>query len=67
MVAHRETASLAEELIGTTCERERIARNRLTIHADRGSSMTSKRVALMRARKEMEMANRRVTLQVSHR
>lgn len=47
MVAHRETASLAEKLIRTTCERERIARDRLTIHADRGSSMRSKPVALM--------------------
>lgn len=47
MVAHRETASLAEKLIRTTCEREKIERDQLIIHADRGSSMTSRPVALM--------------------
>jgi putative transposase len=47
MVATQETAALAEELIRTTCERQRIPREQLTIHADRGTSMTSKPVALL--------------------
>lgn len=49
MVAPRESAALAETLIATCCARETIARDQLTIHADRGSSMTSKPVALLLA------------------
>ena len=49
MVAPRETAVLAERLIATSCERHGIAPGQLTIHADRGSSMTSKPVALLLA------------------
>ena len=49
MIAHRETAQLAQTLIETTCERQGIERDQLTIHADRGSSMTSKPVALLLA------------------
>ena len=49
MVAHRETAALAEKLISQTCERQKIARNQLTIHADNGSSMRSKPVAFLLA------------------
>ena len=49
LVAHRESAVLAERLIGETCKRQRIAREQLTIHADRGSSMTSKPVAFLLA------------------
>ena len=47
MVAHRETAALAQRLIEETCERQKITPGRLTIHADRGTSMTSKPVALL--------------------
>lgn len=47
MVAHRESAALAEKLISETCERQKIARDQLTLHADRGSSMTSKPVAFL--------------------
>jgi putative transposase len=47
MVAHKESATLAEKLIGETCERQRITRDQLTLHADRGSSMTSKPVAFL--------------------
>ena len=47
MVAHRESAALAKHLIGETCAKQRIARDSLTIHADRGSSMTSKPVAFL--------------------
>jgi putative transposase len=47
MVAHRETAALAERLIEETCQRQQIIAGQLTIHADRGTSMTSKPVALL--------------------
>ncbi len=49
MVAHRESAALAERLIGETCEKQGIEPGQLTLHADRGSSMTSKPVALLLA------------------
>ncbi len=45
MVAERESATLAETLIKETCRRQQILPAQLTIHADRGSSMTSKLVA----------------------
>lgn len=47
MVAHRESATLAERLIKQTCMKQNIAPGRLTIHADRGTSMTSKPVAFL--------------------
>jgi putative transposase len=47
MVAHRESATLAKKLIAETCRREGIEPSQLTLHADRGSSMTSKSVALL--------------------
>ena len=49
MIAHRESAVLAERLIEATCERQGIKREQLTLHADRGSSMTSKAVAFLLA------------------
>jgi putative transposase len=49
MVAHRESATLAEILIRQTCAKQGIGRDQLTIHADRGSSMTSKPVAFLLA------------------
>jgi putative transposase len=49
MVAARESAVLAEKLISATCTKQDISRGQLTIHADRGSSMTSKPVALLLA------------------
>jgi len=49
MVARQELAALAERLIQETCEKQRIVRDRLTIHADRGTSMRSKPVALLLA------------------
>jgi putative transposase len=44
MVAHRETTELATQLIRETCARQGIREGQLTLHADRGSSMTSKGV-----------------------
>jgi len=47
MIAPGESAALAERLIKETCETQQIDAGRLTIHADRGSSMKSKPVALL--------------------
>jgi len=49
MIAHRESAALAEQLIADTCAKQEIARDMLTIHADNGSSMTSKLVVNLMA------------------
>src|SRR5580698_1637210 len=49
MVADGESAELARRLIGDTCEKEKVRPGELTIHADRGSSMTSKPVAFLMA------------------
>ena len=49
MVTHRESATLAERFIHEACAREHIAREQLTIHADRGSAMTSKSVVFLLA------------------
>jgi len=47
MIAYRESASLAKTLIAQTCAKQNIEQGRLTIHADRGTSMKSKPVALL--------------------
>jgi putative transposase len=47
MIAHRESTELALRLISQTLIKEGIRREQLTIHADRGSSMRSKPVALL--------------------
>ena len=49
MVADGESAVLAKQFIAETCARQGIEKGRLTIHADRGSSMTSKPVAFLMA------------------
>jgi len=49
MVASRESATLAQKLIRETCQKQSIAAGQLTVHADRGSSMTSGPVALLLA------------------
>ena len=49
LIAERESTSLAEELIAATCIRQGIQPGQLTLHADRGSSMSSKPVALLMA------------------
>ena len=49
MVAHRESAVLAQKLIDETAAKENIAPGQLTLHADRGSSMKSKDVAFLLA------------------
>lgn len=47
MIAEQENAELAEQLIAETCAKQGIEPDQLTIHADRGSAMTSKSVALL--------------------
>ena len=47
LLAHRESAELAEQLIAETVEKENIAPGTLTLHADRGTSMRSKPVAAL--------------------
>ena len=49
MLAPRESAALAERLIAETCAKHGIPPGQLTLHADRGSSMRSKPVALLLA------------------
>ena len=47
MVAYRELAALANRLIHESCEKQGIVKGQLTLHADRGSSMRSKHVAML--------------------
>jgi putative transposase len=49
MIAPWESAELAYELIAATCDKEGITRGQLTLHADRGTSMRSKPVAMLLA------------------
>ncbi len=49
LLADREWASLAEELIREACARENISRAQLTLHSDRGTAMTSKTVGQLLA------------------
>jgi putative transposase len=49
MLAGQESASLAERLLADCVRKQGVERDQLTIHADRGPSMSSKPVALMLA------------------
>jgi putative transposase len=49
MVAAREAALLAERLLADTIRHQGVNAGQLTVHADRGTSMTSKPVALLLA------------------
>ena len=49
MLASRESATLAQRLIEETCGKQGIQPGQLTVHADRGSSMTSKPVVFLLA------------------
>ena len=48
-VQHRESGQVAKALIAQVCDQQQIRRGQLTVHADRGSSMTSKPVAFLLA------------------
>ena len=49
MVAPRESAELAKRLIEDSCAKQNIQPGQLTVHADRGSAMTSQPVAFLLA------------------
>ncbi len=49
LIAERESAALARRLIAQSCLQQGIARDQLTVHSDRGPSMTSKLVAQLLA------------------
>ena len=49
MLAPRESAELAKKLIEETCEKQNIQPGQLGLHADRGSAMRSKALALLLA------------------
>jgi putative transposase len=49
LVAERELAALAEQLIAAAAAQEGIAPEQLTIHSDRGAPMTAKSVAVLLA------------------
>lgn len=45
LLAQHESATLAEQLVATSCEKQQIAPGQLTLHADRGPAMTAKSLA----------------------
>ena len=49
MVARRESGTLAKRLVAETMDKQGVAGGSLTVHADRGTSMTSKTLALLLA------------------
>jgi putative transposase len=49
LLADRESAALAEQLVRETCLKQGILPDQLTLHADRGSSMKSKPLAMLLA------------------
>jgi putative transposase len=49
MVAHREAAALAERLLAEAIAAQHVEPGTLNVHADRGTSMTSKPVAMLLA------------------
>jgi putative transposase len=49
LLARRESAALAQHLLAETIRKHNVGADQLTIHADRGSSMASKTVALLLA------------------
>jgi len=48
-VAARESAAIAKHLIEETCAKQEIEQGQLVVHADRGTAMTSKPVAMLLA------------------
>jgi len=49
LIAERESAALAKQLIADSCAKQHIQPDQLTLHADRGSAMISRPVALLLA------------------
>lgn len=46
LIAERELATLAHQLVAETCTKQGIEPDQLVLHADRGSATTSKTLAL---------------------
>ena len=59
MIAPRETAQLAEQLIADTAAKQNIAPGSLTLHADRGTRMRSKPVAALLIDLDVAKSHRR--------
>jgi putative transposase len=49
LIAEREAAALAEQLIADSCLRQQIGRDQLTLHSDRGAPMTAKSLTVLLA------------------
>jgi putative transposase len=49
LIAEVESAELAEQLIATTCAKQGVQREQLTLHADNGGPMIAKTVAILLA------------------
>jgi len=49
MIAPQESAALARELVQQTCEKQGVQADQLTLHADRGSPMIAKSMAMLLA------------------
>ena len=49
LIAERESTALARELVSQTCNRQEISAEQLTLHADRGSPMISRSLAMLLA------------------
>src|SRR3546814_3585627 len=59
LVATRESARLAEELIADAIYEQNVPAGQLSLHADRGSSMTSKTVSQLLADLGVEQSHSR--------
>ena len=59
LLADRESAKLAEQLIAETCAKQGIQPGELTLHADRGSAMRSKTVAQLLRDLEVDKSHSR--------
>ena len=53
-VAERESSQYAQELIAMSCERQKVGRGELTLHSDRGPSMTSQTVDALLVQLDVE-------------
>jgi putative transposase len=49
LIAEREAAALAEQLVLESCTRQQIGRAQLTLHSDRGAPMTAKSLTVLLA------------------
>jgi putative transposase len=66
MVATRESATLAEKLIAATAAKQHISHGQLTVHADRGSSMTGPGSPAASARSRLPGSTARRSSLVQH-